>query len=891
MAIRTPRPEKAFSPALRRKIDRARAALTVEGLWPRIAIVLSIAAGYVALSFFGAFSGTPLWSRIALALIFGGAMLAALVHLARWRTPGLEDGARRLDLSDPDLHRPLSTLTDRAAGSDPVAQALWKLHRERAEQAAARVAVPPPVSALPGMDRYAFRALAVLLLAAGVFVAGDERMGRFVDAFHFGAPRTPPVPPRLDAWVDPPPYTGKAPIFLSGPNAAQGAIEVPAGSTVVVRVAPGRDAGVTHPETMREKKPQTPAGPQPEQAAATAPNPNAAFEKRLAVDGSGVIDVTHGRSALARYDLRAIPDRAPKVDLLGIEPEEKGQSLRLRYQFEDDYGIARAEAVITRIGEGKRTLVPPPEVLLSGRLGENESLLTAPESPWAGARVSVRIRAEDDIGQQATSAAQEIVIPARRFENQVSRALVEQRRNIVLNPDDRRTPQIALDSLLVAPERFTRKSGDFIMLSMAARKMRTARNDADLVALAEYLWETAVALDEGNLSQAERNLRAIEERLREALERGAPPDEIRRLMDEMRQAMNEMLRELMDRAQRDPNSQQSDRNDPNQRSLTQRDLQDMLKRIEELYREGDTAKAQELLRQLQDLLKNLQTARRRDADPRMKELGEAMDELEKLQRDQEQLRDETFRNRRERADRQRQQRNQQQQRGQQGQRNQQGGDQDEQDGDGEEDEQDGDGEENGENGQEGMQGQNGQGQNGQQGRGLTERQQGLRNRLGKLRERLRQNGAPDQEGFDGADEGMGDAEQNLKQNNRGQAGKGQQKAIDELGKAGRGLSQQMQREMGDAQGEGEGEGMGPGEPNPNNQRGRAQQSTDPLGRPLPGDRNQMDNSRVRIPQGGNIQGTIGERAQKVLEELRRRLGEVERPREELEYIERLLRRN
>jgi hypothetical protein len=29
----------------------------------------------------------------------------------------------------------------------------------------------------------------------------------------------------------------------------------------------------------------------------------------------------------------------------------------------------------------------------------------------------------------------------------------------------------------------------------------------------------------------------------------------------------------------------------------------------------------------------------------------------------------------------------------------------------------------------------------------------------------------------------------------------------------------------------------------------------------------------------------------VLEELRRRLGEVERPREELEYIERLLRRN
>jgi len=89
---------------------------------------------------------------------------------------------------------------------------------------------------------------------------------------------------------------------------------------------------------------------------------------------------------------------------------------------------------------------------------------------------------------------------------------------------------------------------------------------------------------------------------------------------------------------------------------------------------------------------------------------------------------------------------------------------------------------------------------------------------------------------------------------------------------------------------GEGEGFGPGNPD-GNPRGRAEQNTDPLGRPLPGDRNQMDNSRVRIPQGGDVRGTIGERAQRVLEELRRRFGEIERPREELDYIERLLRRN
>lgn len=886
MAQSAPRPETGFAPALRRKVDLARFYLGVEGLWPLVAVPLALAAAYVALGWFGVFSGTPLWLRIAIAALFAFAMGWSLWRLARWRAPNRQDAAKRLDLDDPALHRPLSTLSDHAAGDDPIARQLWDMHRQRAEAAAAKVRVARPVSQLPASDRYAFRALAVLLLVAGAFVAGDDRFGRLTDAFSFGAPRVPPVPPRLDAWVDPPAYTGRAPIFLSGANAPVGqAVHVPTGSVVVLRVAPGKDISVVAPENFREKKIETPAGqakpsePKPGETK-PAPMPNAAFEKRLTAESDGIVEIKQGNATLARYDLRVIPDRPPTVELLDVELEDKGQSLRLRYRFDDDYGIARAEAVITRPeAAGLRTLLPPPEIQLSGRLGENESLITAPEHPWAGVKVSVRIRAEDDIGQIAESGSREIVIPARRFENPVSRALVEQRRNIVLSPDDRKTPTVALDSLLVAPERFTRKSGDFIMLSIAQRKMRTARTDADLIALAEYLWETAVAMDEGNLTQAERNLRNIEERLREALERGANPEEIRRLMDEMRQAMNEMLRELMDRAERDrdPNSQ-ADRNDPNQRTLTQRDLQDMLKRIEELYQQGDSAKAQELLRQLQDLLKNLETARRRNADPRQREMGEAMDELEKLQREQEQLRDETFRNnRRERAGRNQQQRDRNgQQQGQRGQRGQQG----QQGQKGEQGDDDGDGDDQAEGQQEGQQG----------GQGLTDKQQALRDRLNKLRERLRQQGAPDQEGFEGADEGMGDATENLKRENRGQAGRGQQKAIDELGKAGRGLSQQMQREMGDAQGEGEGEGYGPGNPE-QNPRGRAQQNTDPLGRPLPGERNQMDNSRVKIPQGGNVQGTIGERAQRVLEELRRRFGEVDRQREELDYIERLLRRN
>jgi len=61
-------------------------------------------------------------------------------------------------------------------------------------------------------------------------------------------------------------------------------------------------------------------------------------------------------------------------------------------------------------------------------------------------------------------------------------------------------------------------------------------------------------------------------------------------------------------------------------------------------------------------------------------------------------------------------------------------------------------------------------------------------------------------------------------------------------------------------------------------------NTDPLGRPAGSERSF---NRVRVSTRWAFRG---ERARRVLEELRRRLGEPMRPREEMDYLERLLRR-
>ncbi len=91
----------------------------------------------------------------------------------------------------------------------------------------------------------------------------------------------------------------------------------------------------------------------------------------------------------------------------------------------------------------------------------------------------------------------------------------------------------------------------------------------------------------------------------------------------------------------------------------------------------------------------------------------------------------------------------------------------------------------------------------------------------------------------------------------------------------KGLAQQLQQQMG--------QGPGPyGQPGRLGPANRAEQETDPLGRPLRG-RDYGDDTTVKVP--GEIDA---QRARRIIEELRRRFGEAFRPQLELDYIERLL---
>ncbi|MDP3603261.1 MAG: TIGR02302 family protein [Bosea sp. (in: a-proteobacteria)] len=885
----------------------SRISLGWERLWPRLWLPIAVILTFLALSWFGLWTALPWQGRALGVALFATALLASLWHVARMALPTHRDALSRLDQSLEGGHRPASALEDSLAvgAKDPVSQALWALHVERQSERIAGLSVAAPQPRMANRDRRALRAVPVLAAVTAFFVAGPESDQRLRAAFDWRGPSLPAPATRIDAWIDPPAYTRLPPMLIDFGKLASPQITAPEKSTIVVRIAgkSAMDVAVTgRLDALAEPKPgegKAADGKAAEGQAAAAPAAKPApgqapgvVERRYTLAGNGTLRLTGAGAPGATLSITAIPDRAPEIAFREPPKPVTGPQpggLSIIYEAKDDYGLASVEATVERAGPPStgRSLVEAPKQTLSvpsSPTGEEEMKSTVDFSahPWAGAKVRMTLVARDEAGQEGRSEAVEVVLPQRTFAKPLAKALVEQRRKLVMDVDTRSKVQLAMDALLIEPGLFMKETGVYLGMRMIGERLRQARTDDQLREVAELMWALALQLEDGDLSDAERALRAAQENLQQALERGASEDEIKKLAEDLRRAMDQFMRQLAEQMQR-----QQQNADPNQmsqlpenfRTVTPRDLQNMLNRIEELSKRGDMAEAQRLMEQLNQMLNNLQMARPGQQDPRQREMNQALSDLDRMTRDQQNLRDETFQQEQQRQNRaQRGQRPGQQQArpGQQGQRQQ--GQRGQQPG-----QQPGD---QGEDGEEGEGQQGAQGQQGQGGQSLAQRQQQLRDRLQDLQRRMRGMGAPQQGELGEAEGAMGEAGEQLGQGQGEGALDAQGRALEALRKGAQNLAQQMQGQPGEGGEPGEGafgepDGQPAGRPSAQ-QRGRE----DPLGRP----QRQRDwaDGRVRVP-GADESAT--QRARRILEELRRRLGDPSRPMEELDYLERLLRRN
>lgn len=847
-------PSSASADVLGAALMRARWVVFWERLWPGLALVATVLGGFLAASWLGLWLWLPPVGRAVGLVAFAGLLIAALAPLVRLRFPARTLGLARLDRDSGLVHRPATAAVDTIAtpSEDPWALALWRAHVERSLAAARSLKVGLPAPRLAVRDPVAVRMLVLLLVAVSFVSAGGDRMRRIAAAFDWHS-TVVPTNYRLDAWVSPPVYTGRPPVILPGVRPGEtaqagipAAVTVPAGSVLVIRASgqSGLDVSVTG--GLVEAAPDAAVKP-----------PAGAEERRFTVKERGTATVRGTGHDLA-WSFVATPDRAPTIALTkDPEPQARG-ALQLTYKVDDDYGVVEARATVAAkpaaaqpgaaapAGEA-RPLFDPPETNLSlpqarTRAGVGQTTKDFTENPWAGAEVTLTLTAKDEAGNEGRSTPVELRLPERLFVKPLARALIEQRRILALDADRRDTVAVALDALAIAPDRYTPEAGTYIGLRSIFYTLVRAKTDEQLRDVVRELWAMATQIEDGTVSDAEQRLRNAQEALRQALERGASEEEIKKLMEELRAAMQQFMQALAEELRKNP--QMARPLDRNTRELRSQDLQSMLDRLEQLARSGARDAARALLDQLQSMMENLQMARPGQQGDMDDEMMQALDELGDMIRKQQQLRDRTFQQG-------------QDQRGQRGQRGRRG--------------QPPEGEQPGDPGDYGQ---------------LQQNQQALRDQLKKLMEQLKQKGfgqpqdgkgdqGGDQPGgdqFGRAEESMGDAAGELGQGNADGAVDSQGRALDALRKGAQGLAQQLQQQM----------GQGPGPGQPGRGQARAQQDTDPLGRPLRG-RDYGDDTTVKVPGEIDVQ-----RARRILEELRRRFADPLRPPVELDYIERLL---
>ena len=563
------------------------------------------------------------------------------------------------------------------------------------------------------------------------------------------------------------------------------------------------------------------------------------------------IKLRSAESDILEWSFTIAPDQDPSIAFI----EEPKPSLRgvleFAYELKDDYGVISAGAEFVAqenenfaSGHKPSPLVEAPKIELSlprrrATEGVSKTSQDLTAHPWAGANVIMTLVATDEADQTGRSKPLGLKLPERIFTKPLALAIVEERRNLAL--DVNAAPQVAemLDIITSThPDVLINNATVYTALRVAYRSISRNNNKDDLRKTLNLLWDTALAIEDGDLSLAERRLRDAQERLSKALENGASDQEIEQLMQELRRAMNEFMRELAEMMAKNPQNQQAMPMDPNTQVLRRQDLERLMKQIEDLAKSGSRDAARQLLQELQRMMNNLQTARPGQQRQQTDEFSKQMNKLGEMMRQQQQLMDQTF-------DMQRRQ----QQQNQQGEQNQ----------------------------------QNQQGQNSEQ-KPMTpeefakameelQRQQGeLQQQMEKLQDGLREQGMEPGKKLGEAGEAMGEAKGQLGQGEAGQAIGEQGRALQAMREGAQQMMQNMQKQAG--------ERGRRGERGQHGQQNREDQ--DPLGR----------QSRSQGPQLGNdtkVPGKIdAQRAREILDAIRRKLGENSRPRLELDYLDRLL---
>ena len=869
---------------VRSLINRTRRRLRDIALWRAYWPLITLVSVYLSVALLGVFERAPKQlAAFATLLVFTGTVIALLRGMRRYHKPAESQAISALDVQD-EL-RPLSSLRDRPSRPDTSSVALWKAHQTRLSDAARRLKVPRFSAIWKAIDPFFLRIALPAVLVSLVALNGAQTHSRLASALTpdygslFGAENV-----KIEAWITPPAYSGRAPIFLKDDQLQA---RVPRGSVMTLRV-----------QAPSAPKLRT-IGPDGRAHVRFAATPDGAFETETTILGDTNVSVRWWGERRS-WSILASPDDPPTARFVAVPKLSKNDHTDFSWAVSDDYGVVSLAFSIKLEGSDREPdLVPIEMGTLSPKQADDEASLDFTRNRWAGARVEVRLVATDGAGQIGRSAPHVFVLPEKLLLQPLAKAVQDIRVTVLREDEAYAAAEIAEDSLVSeayyasATQRIDRapagvKRGLIMLdavtyeapryfkdiliytgLRSAQATLAASSSIEEAKDVEALLWSVALRAEYGTSADALAALQAARKALEEALRDGASEEEIARLMEAFKSAAQRYVAAKMAEALANGLDAPPDTRDGAQQSgegLGGQDFSDMLDALEDLTETGATDQARQLLTDITNMLENLEFQQGsgsgegfpgmpgepgesgdEDVPQEEREMTDTMRELSDLLREQRELNDDTL------------------------------------------------AEQRGERGQPGQQDQPGEGEpgegaptqdapdwmEGEDGRSLAERQQGLGDLVEELARRNGEDGGEvsgDEDGegglgglldddlLDSIERSQRRAGRALEDGNETRALRNQEQATRQLRELAEGLADDLDRVREARAGD--------------NGQVDDSASSDPFGRSNTGGID--DSNSVDIPDQAERQ-----RAKDILDELRRRYGDTP-DEDERDYLERLL---
>ncbi|NIZ00319.1 DUF4175 domain-containing protein [Thalassospira lucentensis] len=355
-------------PEMETHVRRTRMVLLWESVWPRVMAPLGLVILTVGLTLTGTFELLPPSGHIILLSVLAVAMLVAL--LMPWRHfhwPTRRDILHRLEYENGLANNPLQSLEDQISKTeDPFTVYLWQKQIGLHEAAIAKLRLPRPIPAISRIDRFGVVVLPVLVLFVGIMVGHNAVSERFSKAFS-PLQRLGTADFSATLWVTPPPYTGQVPRVLqiskTGADTASLSGQRPSSAAQTTSAdAATRDTDADANANNDVINVEVPAGSTLDgtissiwEPTLTAPDGervitdsgNNSYVLSTAINQPGMWRISVWGTDRTTLNINLVADKVPTARFVSPPTVTRRDHLRFDYVANDDYGMTQLDLVIT----------------------------------------------------------------------------------------------------------------------------------------------------------------------------------------------------------------------------------------------------------------------------------------------------------------------------------------------------------------------------------------------------------------------------------------------------------------------------------------------------------------------------------------------------------------